>query len=147
MFNKVILAGNLARDIEVRYSGQTAIGNTAIATNRKYKTSTGELKEEVMFIDITFWGRTAEVAHQYLKKGSQVLIEGRLVLDSWTDKEGQKRSKHSISVETLQMLGGREANANSYNQPAQQQPAQQQAPQQQSHQVPEIDINDDEIPF
>lgn len=140
MFNKVILAGNLARDIEVRYAGQTAIGNTAIATNRKYKTQTGEQKEEVMFVDITFFGRTAEIAHQYLKKGSQVLIEGRLVLDQWTATDGSKRSKHSIAVESLQMLGGRDN-------PQPQQPQSQPSQPQQSHQVPEIDIDEDEIPF
>ena len=138
MFNKVILAGNLVRDIELRYSGQTPIGNTAIATNRKYKTATGEQKEEVMFIDITFWGRTAEIANQYLQKGSKVLIEGRLVLESW-EKDGQRKSKHSISVETMQMLGNREANGGGYQ--AQQQP------QQQPSNFPEIEIEDTEIPF
>ena len=85
MFNKVILAGNLARDIEIRYlpSG-TAVATTAIATNRRYKASDGTQKDETMFIDLTFWGRTAEIANQYLKKGSQVLVEGRLTLEQWT---------------------------------------------------------------
>lgn len=145
MFNKVILAGNLARDIEVRYAGanNTAIGNTAIATNRRYKSADGEQKEEVMFIDITFFGRTAEVANQYLKKGSQVLIEGRLVLDQWTAQDGSKRSKHSVSVESMQMLGSKE----STNQGGYEPPRQQETKKEANESVPEIDIDDDEIPF
>jgi single-strand DNA-binding protein len=126
MFNKVILAGNLTRDVELRYSGNSlAIGNTAIATNRKYKTSTGEQKEDIMFMDITFFGRSAEVANQYLKKGSKVLVEGRLIFDQWVDQNGQKRNKHSLTVETMQMLGNKadatnednSTSANNYSQP------------------------------
>ena len=109
MFNKIILVGNLTRDIEVRFSSSNlAIGNTGIATNKKFKNQMGEEKEEVMFIDLTFFGRTAEVANQYLKKGSKILVDGRLKLDQWTDKNGQKRSKHSLVVESMKMLGGRE---------------------------------------
>ena len=105
MYNKVILAGNLTRDIDVKFtnSGLT-IANTAIATNRKFKAQNGEQKEEIMFMDITFFGRTAEVAKQYLHRGSKVLIEGRLKFDQWVDQNGGKRSKHSISVESMQML-------------------------------------------
>jgi len=72
MYNKVILAGNLTRDVEVRYTPSgSAIGSTAIATSRKFKSATGEQKEEVLFIDLTFFGRTAEIANQYLRKGSK----------------------------------------------------------------------------
>jgi len=106
MFNKVILVGNLTRDIEVRFTASNlAIGNTGIATNRKFKNHMGEEKEEVMFLDITFFGRTAEIANQYLKRGSKILVDGRLKLDQWTDKSGQKRSKHSLVVESMKMLG------------------------------------------
>lgn len=109
LFNKIILVGNLTRDIEVRFSSSNlAIANTGIATNKKFKNQMGEEKEEIMFIDITFFGRTAEIANQYLKKGSKVMIEGRLKLDQWTDKSGAKRSKHSVTVESMQMLGGKE---------------------------------------
>ncbi|UFH59641.1 single-stranded DNA-binding protein [Sulfurovum mangrovi] len=166
MYNKVILAGNLARDIEIRYTqGGSAIGKTAIATNRKFKSQTGEQKEEVMFIDLTFFGRTAEIANQYLRKGSKVLVDGRLTLDQWTAQDGSKRSKHSITVENLQMLGSRdEMGAEgsyqnntmpsdnyrqpepSYNAPSQPQSAPQQK-QQSNHTIPEIDISEDEIPF
>lgn len=108
MFNKVILVGNLTRDPELRYlpSG-SAVCNTAIATNRRYKTQSGEQKEEVCFIDITLFGRTAEIANQYLTKGKKVLIEGRLKLEQWTDQNGNKRSKHAVTVETMQMLGSK----------------------------------------
>ena len=185
MFNKIILVGNLTRDIELRYSqGGMGIAKTAIATSRKF-TSNGEKKEEVCFVDITFFGRSAEVANQYLRKGSKILVEGRLNFEQWVDQNGQKRSKHSVIVETMQMLDSKGDNqGGSYNAPAQnsgynapaqgepqgyQQPAQQQqsyqAPQQQqnnynnnqaapqsrempsSNSIPEIDIDEDEIPF
>ena len=166
MYNKIILAGNLTRDVEVRYTqGGSAIGNTAIATSRKFKSATGEQKEEVLFVDITFFGRTAEIANQYLRKGSKVLVDGRLKLDQWTAQDGSKRSKHSVTVENLQMLGSKdEAQQGGYNsapagdtyaQPAAQssygtpsQPAPQSAPQEAAPtNIPEIDINEDEIPF
>ncbi len=109
MYNKVILAGNLTRDVEIRYTpGGAAVGNTGIAVNRRYKAQTGEQKEEVMFVDITFFGRTAEIANQYLRKGSKVLVDGRLKLEQWTAQDGSKRSKHAVIVENLQMLGSRE---------------------------------------
>jgi len=109
MYNKVILVGNLTRDIEVRYSQSgSAIANTAIATSRKFKSQSGEQKEEVCFVDITFFGRTAEIANQYLRKGSKVLVEGRLTFQQWVAQDGSKRSKHSITVENLQMLGSRD---------------------------------------
>lgn len=156
MFNKVILVGNLARDVEIRYlQSGTAVASTAIAVNRKYKGSDGTMKDETMFIDITFWGRTAEVANQYLRKGSQVLVEGRLTLEQWTATDGSKRSKHQVAVESLQMLGGKDSNnapsqSSGYNNSpstttSYQAPATQQT--QQVSSVPEIDIDDEEIPF
>ena len=114
MYNKVILVGNLTRDIEIRYSqAGLAISNTAIATSRKFKANDGEQKEEVCFTDITFFGRSAEVANQYLRKGSKILVEGRLVFDQWVDQNGQKRSKHSVAVETMQMLDSKNDTATS----------------------------------
>lgn len=134
MYNKVILVGNLTRDIELRYSQSgMGIANTAIATSRKF-TSNGEKKEEVCFVDITFFARSAEIANQYLRKGSKILIEGRLNFDQWVDQNGQKRSKHSVVVETMQMLdskgdsqnAGFNAPAQGFNQPQMQQAAPQQ---------------------
>jgi len=161
MFNKIILVGNLTRDIELRYTqGGTAVASTAIATSRKFKAQDGTQKEEVCFVDITFFGRTGEVANQYLKRGSKVLVEGRLKLDQWTDQSGGKRSKHSVTVDTMQMLGSRDDNQNSgnsgysqpqesYNNAPQQQAPQKsyQQPKHTEHEIPSIDINDDEIPF
>ena len=106
MFNKIILCGNLTRDIELRYlQNGTAIGKSAIAVTRKFNGTNGEKKEETCFIDIDFWGRTAEIASQYLRKGSKVLIEGRLKLDQWNDaKTGAFCSKHSVVVESMEIL-------------------------------------------
>jgi single-strand DNA-binding protein len=184
MYNKVVLVGNLTRDVEIRYSQSgSAIGNVGIATSRKWKSQTGEQKDEVMFIDLTFFGRTAEIANQYLRKGSKVLVDGRLVFQQWTAQDGSKRSKHAVTVENLQMLDSKadsqnpnntnsngygnqpsqnnygaqnQGNSNSYGEPQQQsgygqpqasQQHSQPAPQQQQTSVPEIDIDDDEIPF
>ena len=149
MFNKIILVGNLTRDIELRYSqGGSAIAKTGIATNRKFKSQTGEQKEEVCFVDITFFGRSGEIANQYLRKGSKILVEGRLQFEQWTDQTGQKRSKHSVIVESMQMLDSKGTNpSGEYGAPVgmaqntqppmgapmqQGQPQQYQAPQQQA---------------
>ncbi len=104
-YNKIILQGNLVREIEIKYSaGGMAIGKTSIAVNHKFKSKTGESKEDVLFVDLNFFGRTAEILNQYCRKGSKVLIDGTLKLDQWTAADGSKRSKHSVAVTTLQML-------------------------------------------
>ena len=106
MFNRIVLVGNLTKDIELRYTQSgAAIGSSGIAVTRKY-TLNGEKREETCFIDITFFGKQAEIANQYLSKGSKLLVEGRLKFDQWTDNNGQNRSKHTISVENMEMLGG-----------------------------------------
>jgi single-strand DNA-binding protein len=108
-YNKVFLLGNLTRDPEVRYTPKgSAVADLGIAVNRQYTLDNGEKREEVTFVDVTFWGRTAEVAGEYLKKGRSVFIEGRLQLDTWDDKtSGQKRSKLKVIGEMMQMLGSR----------------------------------------
>ena len=189
MFNKVILVGNLTRDIELRYTQNgSAIAKSAIATSRKF-TVNGEKREEVCFIDITFFGRSGEIANQYLRKGSKVLVEGRLTFEQWVDQTGAKRSKHSVTVENMQMLDSRadamaqqgaapqqsssygnyNQQAKPYNAQAQQQssgytqpsqgynqgnsyeaPAQKPTPHKEmpsNDAIPEIDIDEDEIPF
>ena len=107
--NKVMLIGNLTRDIELKYTPKgTAIAELGLAVNRRYKAENEEWKEEVTFIDVTLWGRQAEIAKEYLAKGRSVYIEGRLQLDSWDDKQtGQKRSKLKVTGEAMQMLGSR----------------------------------------
>lgn len=144
MFNRVVLVGNLTRDIELRYlpSG-SALAKSAIATSYKYKTSTGEQKEEVCFLDFNMFGRSAEVANQYLKKGSKVLLEGRLVFEQWQNDQGQNRSKHSIRVDTMKMLGGKNESEQAQPQP---QP-QQKTVGTYNFETPETDTEQDEIPF
>jgi single-strand DNA-binding protein len=109
-FNKVILLGNLTRDPQVRYTpGGTAVAEIGLAVNRTwFDQKTNSRREEVTFVDVTLWARQAEVAGEYLSKGRQVLIEGRLQLDTWEDKEsGQKRSKLRVVCENMTMVGGR----------------------------------------
>lgn len=138
-FNKVILVGNVTRDPEVRFTpGGTAVTDVGLAVNRFWMDkSSNERKEETTFIDVTLWGRTAEVAGEYLAKGRPCLIEGRLQLDQWDDKEtGQKRSKLKVVGETLQLLGGRSDGGGGPSAPPQQSPQQRPA-QQQAAQPPQ----------
>lgn len=113
-FNKVMLMGNLTRDIEIRHTpSNTAVGNFGLAVNRKYKTQSGEQREEVAFIDCEAWGRTAEVMAQYLSRGRPVFIEGRLKFDSWEDKNGGgKRSKLSVVVDNFQFIDSNSGGGN-----------------------------------
>ena len=137
MFNRVIMLGNLTRDCELRYlPNGGAVCTTGLATNRRFKKEDGSQGEEVCFSDITFFGRTAEIANQYLSRGKKVLVEGRLKLDQWTDQQGVKRSKHSVTVESMEMLGDRQQDSSPKS-----------APKQVAQEFPEMDINDDEIPF
>ena len=167
MYNKTIMIGNLTRDIELKYlpSG-SAVAKSSIASSYKYKSQSGEQKEEVCFLEFNMFGRSAEVANQYLKKGSKVLLEGRLVLEQWTAQDGSTRSRHSLRVEEMKMLDTKSSSddnrqANSYQQQTggynsnPQVEYEQQAPRNQNsnqaharveQNIPEIDI-DDEIPF
>jgi single-strand DNA-binding protein len=106
-FNKVILVGNLTRDPELRYTPKgTAIAKIGLAVNRVWTNEAGEKKEEVTFVDVDIFGRTAENVGQYMRKGRPILIEGRLKLDQWDDKQtGQKKSKLGVVAETVQFLG------------------------------------------
>lgn len=155
MFNRIVLVGNLTKPIELRYTqGGAAIGSSGIAVTQKY-TLNGEKREETLFIDIAFYGKTAEIANQYLKKGSKLLVEGRLRFEQWTDNNGQNRSKHSIAVESMEMLGDAKQNNQGYQQGASNKPQQQKQPQRQQYselQYPdydsdEIDDGTNEIPF
>lgn len=135
--NKVIMMGNLSKDVELRYTqGGSAIATTSIAVSRKFKKQDGSQGEEICFIDLTFFGRSGEIANQYLSKGKKVLIEGRLKLDQWTDNQGVKRTKHSVHVESMEMLGDRQQDSSPKS-----------APRQVAQEFPEMDIDDDEVPF
>lgn len=104
-FNRVILMGNLTADPEIRYTPSgAAVSDLRLAVNHKYKTSSGEMKEDACFIDVVVWNKQAENCAQYLTKGSPVLVEGRLQHDRW-EKDGQKQSKHRVVANTVQFLG------------------------------------------
>jgi len=107
--NRVMLMGNLTRDPEIKYTAKgTAIADISIAVNRKWKDENNQQKEDTTFVDLTAWGKTAELAGQYLTKGSSCYFEGRLNLETWDDKtSGQKRSKMKVIAESMQFLGGK----------------------------------------
>jgi single-strand DNA-binding protein len=159
-FNKVILLGNLTRDPEIKYTPKgTAIANIGLAVNRVYSNDQGEKTEETTFIDVELWGRTAEIAQEYLRKGRPVLIEGRLKLDQWDDKQtGQKRSKLRVVGEAMQLLGGRDAaggtggsggGGGEYGSEARSAggPPRRPTPPPQKPQDPDLDQPEDDIPF
>jgi len=174
MYNKVIMIGNLTRDIELKYlpSG-SAIAKGALATSHKYKMQNGEQKEEVCFLDFTVFGKGGEILNQYVRKGSKVMLEGRLVFEQWQAQDGTNRNRHTLRVEEFKFLDSKndsQGGGNNYNAPQMQQPQQQmQQPQQQYSQpaqqnynnqqqqggmqnsyeqnIPTIDIDNDEIPF
>ncbi len=105
MYNKVIMIGNLTRDIELKYlTSGAAVAKSAIATSHKFKMQTGEQKEEVCFLDFDVFGKQAEILNQYVKKGSKVMLEGRLILNRWTAQDGSNRTNHSLRVENFKFL-------------------------------------------
>jgi single-strand DNA-binding protein len=107
-FNKVILMGNMTRDVELRYTPSgTAVTDIGLAVNEKRKNQAGELVEETTFVDVTLWGRNAEVAGEYLAKGSPILIEGRLKLDQWETDDGERRQKLKVVCDRMQMVGSK----------------------------------------
>lgn len=109
MYNKVTLVGNLTKDIELSYPNQKAFARGSIATNRKYRSQNGEVKEEVTFLNFIINGKPAEVANQYLRKGSKVLFEGRLAQNDYTDKNGIQRTSYQVVVETMRFLDAKQA--------------------------------------
>ncbi len=115
-FNKIIIVGNLGRDPELKYTPQgQGVCEFSVATSEKRKDNIGEIKEETTWFKVSFWGKLAEVASQYLSKGRQVYIEGRLRTREWTDKEGRTRTSLEISGSELKLLGGRSDHQNNEN--------------------------------
>lgn len=102
-FNRVIVVGNVTRDVELRQAGQTQVTDLGLAVNERIKDKQGNWIDDTTFLDVTLWGRTAEVAAEYCEKGTPVLIEGRLKLDQW-EQDGQKRSKLKVVGEKLQLM-------------------------------------------
>jgi len=132
--NRTLLAGNLTRDVESRAVGDKTVANFGLAINHRYKGKDGEVKEEATFVDIEAWGRTGELCAQYLTKGSGCFIEGRLKLDQWTDKDGQKRSKLKVVADSVQFMGRKDEAPKAATAAASSQPVQQ-------------PVADDGIPF
>ena len=115
-YNRVVLVGNITREIELRYTQSgTAVTDIGLAINERKKNQSGEWVDDTQFIDVTLWGRTAEVAAEYLGKGSPILIEGRLKLETW-ESDGQKRSKLKVIGERMQMLGKPKTGSNAADQ-------------------------------
>jgi single-strand DNA-binding protein len=111
-YNKVILMGNLTRDIELRYTqSNQAVATIGLAVNRQFRTADGQMKEEVCFVDCDAWGKTAETMSKYLSKGRPVFIEGRLRLDQWQDKEGQKHSRLKVVIENFKFIDSKPGGA------------------------------------
>jgi single-strand DNA-binding protein len=148
--NKVMLIGNLTRDPELRYTPKgTAVTDIGLAINRIWKDEQGQKQEETTFVDVTLWGRQAELAQQYLTKGNPVYIEGRLNLDTWDDKTtGQKRSKLKVIGENLQFLSSGKSSGATGGQPASRPAAPRSGPPQGASAAPADDFQEeDDIPF
>jgi single-strand DNA-binding protein len=147
--NKVILVGNLGADPEVKYlDGDNVVANLRLATTESYKDRSGNRVEQTEWHDLELWGQQAKIAEQYLKKGSQIFVEGKIKSDTWQDEQGQNRKKVRIRVLSFTMLGGRPEGATSSPgmapaQPSSTKPATQTAP------SPDIDLSDtdDDLPF
>jgi single-strand DNA-binding protein len=151
-FNKVILVGNLTRDPELRYTPKgMAIAKVGLAINRNWTSESGEKKEEVTFVDVDIFGRTAENVAQYMKKGRPILVEGRLRLDQWDDKQtGQKRSRLGVVAETVQFLGSASGGAGGGGEGGEAAPrrsAPASAPAPTSAPEPDMPPSDDDVPF
>lgn len=116
-WNSIQLGGNVTRDVQLSYlPSQTAVADFGIAVNRKWTGKDGAKKEEVCFIDCVAFGKTAETINKYIEKGSPIFVSGRLQFDSW-EKDGQKRSKHKVVVESFQFLGSKDSSAKSADKP------------------------------
>ncbi|MDR1963893.1 MAG: single-stranded DNA-binding protein [Planctomycetaceae bacterium] len=148
-FNRVILLGNLTRTPELRHiPAGTAVTDIGLAVNDRRKNMAGEWVDEVTFVDITLWGRTAEIAAEYLTKGSPVLIEGRLKLDTW-EADGQKRSKLKVIGEKMSLLssGGNRNEDGSYSRPAPSAPSRPQQTQAATQDYYDVPPEGDDVPF
>ena len=149
-FNKVILAGNLTRDPELRYTPKgTAVCKFGLAISRNWTNEAGEKKEEVTFVDVDAFGRQAEVVAQYMKKGRPFLVEGRLKLDQWDDKQtGQKRSRLGVVLESFSFIDSKPGDQGGAPAPARaSRPAQPAAPESSGSDVEVPAPSEDDVPF
>lgn len=151
MYNKVVMIGNLTYDVELQTLGTgEQLAKSAIATSYKYKSHSGEQKEEVCFIDFNIFGKPASVFAQYTHKGSKVLLEGRLVFEQWTAQDGSARSKHTLRVDNFKFLDSQQASlGNNYQTSAPQNESYNSSTSQTNHQnrIPTMEDDTDECPF
>lgn len=154
--NKVMLIGNVTRDPEVKFTPKgSAVADLGLAINRSYTNQGGEKVEEVTFVDVELWGRLAEIAGEYAKKGRPIFIEGRLRIDSWEDKQsGQKRSRLKVVAEGLQLLGSRQGGGGGEGYEGEGAPSASAAPRSSApasrppaSKAPPAEPDDDDIPF
>ena len=156
MFNQLQVIRNLTKDNHLQYlpSG-SAVYKNSVATSHKYKDQSGSAKEEVMFMDIVMFSRSAEIANQYLRKGSKVFLQGRVVLENWVAQDGTKRSRHILRVETMKMLDSKGSDSNNISyetghsaySTTPESNHNYQSPGSMNQNIPEIDILGEEIPF
>lgn len=157
MFNQLQVIGNLTKENDLKYlPSSSAVYKNSVATSHKWKDQSGSTKEEVMFMDIVIFGRSGEIANQYLRKGSKVFLQGRVVLENWVAQDGTKRSRHILRVETMKMLDskGSDSNNNSSYETGHsaysttpESNHNYQSPGAMDTKIPEIDLSMDEIPF
>jgi single-strand DNA-binding protein len=137
--NEVRLAGHLCGDPELKYTAnKMAVAKFALAVNRRYRTKDGEQKEETAFIACTVWGQPAEYAAQHSGKGRAALVEGRLMQETWTGKDGERREKLAVTVTRFQPLDWAKDGQHSAHKPAPERPPERQ---------PELQEHDDDVPF
>ena len=150
-FNSLVFVGHCTKDIELRDVGSTKLATWGMASNRKYKTSSGEQREEVCFIDCKCFGNAAGVLSQYVRKGDPLLVQGRVAYETWEAKDGSgKRSKHVIIVENFQFLGGKQQDRQDDAPPQRQQRSPGHRPAPPSNEPPygeETQFQEDDIPF
>jgi single-strand DNA-binding protein len=148
--NKAILVGNLGRDAELRYtSGGTPVASVRIATTERYTDRDGQKKEDTQWHDVVIWGKTAEALHEYLVKGKQIYVEGRLQTRKWTDKEGKDRYNTEVRADRVVLLGGAGGGGGEgrVNRPTRERPAAAHDAHGESDYAPVEAPNDDDIPF
>lgn len=146
-YNKLILQGNLTKSNELKWlNNGTAIVKNSIAVTEKYKTKDGQQKEETLFLDFTIF-RGAEVFNQYTQKGSKVLLDGKLSLETWQAQDGTNRQKHSLKVENFTFLDSKQDSQGQQQQQSNNYQPQGQQYQQPAQDIPELDIDDESIPF
>lgn len=159
MLNKILLAGNLTKDLEVKeLESGFIVGKTAIAVNEQYKTKEGEVINKVMFIDLDIYGERAKKLAQYLTKGKPVIIEGKILLDTWVDPEGTKRQKHKVAVEKISFIPVSKKEDNEKNEKEQKEVEEivknkekktkkESKKKEVKKEVPKIEISEEDVPF